>query len=100
MTTTQTSRPGRRWFTLMDGHRLRRLRRQHGLSQEQLAAQAGISLPTVARLDLLTELRDAAPCRSRTLGRVARALGEDPCASRPSRTSESLVRCCAHEARN
>ena len=35
----------------MDGHRLRRLRRQRGLSQEQLAGRAGISPATVARLD-------------------------------------------------
>ena len=74
MTTTQTSRPDQRWFTILDGHRLRCLRRQHGLSQEQLAARAGISPTTVAKL----ERQPAAPCRCRTLGRLARALGEDP----------------------
>ena len=74
MTTTQTTDPGRRWFTILDGHRLRDLRRQRGLSQEQLAARAGISPATVARL----ERQPAAPCRSRTLGRLAVALGEDP----------------------
>jgi DNA-binding transcriptional regulator LsrR (DeoR family) len=58
MMTTQASRPAQRWFTVMDGHRLRRLRCQRGLSQEQLAARAGISSATVARLDLLTEPRD------------------------------------------
>jgi transcriptional regulator with XRE-family HTH domain len=73
MTTTQTTDPGRRWFTVLDGHRLRRLRRQHGLSQEQLADRAGISTATVARL----ERQLAASCRSRTLGRLAAALGED-----------------------
>jgi transcriptional regulator with XRE-family HTH domain len=74
MTTTQTSRPGRRWFTVLDGHRLRRLRRQRGLSREQLADRAGISPATVARL----ERQRSAPCRCRTLGRLARALGEEP----------------------
>jgi transcriptional regulator with XRE-family HTH domain len=74
MATTQTSRPGERWFTVLDGHRLRRSRRQRGLSREQLADQAGISPATVGRL----ERQPAAPCRSRTLGRLARALGEEP----------------------
>jgi hypothetical protein len=40
-----------RWTTVLDGQRLRQLRRQHGLSQEKLADRAGISLTTVARLD-------------------------------------------------
>ena len=74
MTTTQISHPGLRWFTVLDGHRLRRLRRQRGLSQEQLADRAGMSPATVARL----ERQPSAPCRSRTLGRLATALGEDP----------------------
>jgi transcriptional regulator with XRE-family HTH domain len=80
MTTTQTSRPGRRWFTVLDGHRLRHLRRQRRLSREQLAGQAGISPATVARL----ERQPAAPCRRRTLGRLARALGEDPACLAPA----------------
>jgi DNA-binding XRE family transcriptional regulator len=74
MTTTQTSRPGRRWFTVLDGQRLQRLRRQRGLSQGQLAGRAGISPATVGRL----ERQPAAPCRSRTLGRLAAALCEEP----------------------
>ena len=37
--------------TVLDGTRLRQLRREHGLSQEQLASRARISLTTVARLD-------------------------------------------------
>ena len=41
---------------------------------EELADQAGISLTTVARL----ERRPKAPGRGRTLGRLARALGEHP----------------------
>jgi DNA-binding XRE family transcriptional regulator len=44
-----------RWLTTLDGHRLRQLRRQAGLSQADLAARAGISLTAMARLDLLTE---------------------------------------------
>jgi transcriptional regulator with XRE-family HTH domain len=74
MPPTQTSHPGQRWFTVVDGQRLRRLRNQRGLSQEQLADRAGISPATVARL----ERQPAAPCRSRTLGRVAAALDEEP----------------------
>jgi len=59
---------------ILDGQRLRQLRRQHGLSQEELADQAGLSVATVARL----ERQASAPCRGRTLGRLARALGEQP----------------------
>ena len=80
MTTTQTSRPGRRWFTVLDGHRLRHLRRQRRLSQEQLASQAGISTATVARL----ERQPDAPCRCRTLGRLAAALEEEPARLTPA----------------
>jgi transcriptional regulator with XRE-family HTH domain len=72
---TVSSRPGARcWTTVLDGGRLRRLRRQNGLSQEQLAARAGISLTTIRRL----ESQPAAPCRSRTLGRLAAVLDEEP----------------------
>jgi DNA-binding XRE family transcriptional regulator len=59
---------------LLHGHRLRQLRRQRGLSQEELADQAGVSLTTVARL----ERQLYASCRGWTLGRLARALGEHP----------------------
>jgi transcriptional regulator with XRE-family HTH domain len=80
MTTAQASRPGQRWSTVLNGHRLRHLRHQHGLSQQELAAKAGISRTTIGRLE-----RDpAAPCRSRTLGRLARALGEDPARLTPA----------------
>ena len=65
-----------RWNIAVDGQRLRHLRRQHGLSQEQLAAKAGISLATVTRL----ERTPRATCRTRTLARVAAALGEEPAA--------------------
>lgn len=71
-----TPSPARRpcWTTALDGPRLRQLRRQHGLSQEQLADQAGLSLTTVTRL----ERQVRAACRGRTLARLAAALGEDP----------------------
>ncbi|MCW2907846.1 MAG: Helix-turn-helix domain [Actinomycetia bacterium] len=75
MTDTVSTRPGaQRWTAVLDGRRLRQLRRQHGLSQEQLATHAGISLTTICRL----ERQPAAPCRSRTLGRLATALDEEP----------------------
>lgn len=75
MTGPPATRPtAQRWTTVLDGARLRHLRRQHGLSQEQLADQAGVSLTTMRRL----ERQRTAPCRCRTLGRLASALGEDP----------------------
>jgi DNA-binding transcriptional regulator YiaG len=46
-----TTRPPQRWTTVLDGDRLRQLRRQRDLSQEKLADLAGISSATVARLD-------------------------------------------------
>jgi DNA-binding XRE family transcriptional regulator len=65
--------------TVLDGARLRRLRHLRGMSQERLASHAGISLTTVARL----ESQSCAPCRCRTLGRLAAALGEHPAAIVP-----------------
>jgi transcriptional regulator with XRE-family HTH domain len=71
------TRPARPRTFVLDGQRLRHLRRQRGLSQQELADHAGLSLTTVARL----ERQKAAPCRGRTLGRLARALGEHPAAT-------------------
>ncbi|HUY49521.1 MAG TPA: helix-turn-helix transcriptional regulator [Streptosporangiaceae bacterium] len=71
---TTPDRPPQRWTTVLDGHRLRQLRRQHGLSQEKLAASAGMSTGTVARL----EHQHHAPCRGRTLARLAAALHTEP----------------------
>lgn len=68
-----------RWTTVLDNDRLRQLRLQHGLSQSELARKAGISLATMARL----ERQPGRRCRSRTLGRLARALGEDTAALSP-----------------
>ena len=64
---------------MVDGRRLRQLRTQHHLSQEQLADRAGVSLATVARL----ERQPCAPCRSWTLGRLAAALHTEPAALTP-----------------
>jgi transcriptional regulator with XRE-family HTH domain len=62
-----------KWTIVVDGQRLRHLRRQHGLSQQALADQAGISLTTVARL----ERQDRSPCRAWTLARISAALDEE-----------------------
>jgi anti-sigma regulatory factor (Ser/Thr protein kinase)/DNA-binding XRE family transcriptional regulator len=62
------------WITVLDGQRLRRARRQHGLSQEKLAHRAGVSLTTVARL----ERQARSHCHTRTLARLAAGLGEHP----------------------
>ena len=70
---TQPSRT-QRWTTVLNGTRLRELRRQHGLSQEKLADRAGVSLTTVARL----ESQSKSPCRCQTLARLAAALAEEP----------------------
>ena len=75
MTVPMAASPRRhRWTTSLDGSRLRQLRHQHGVSQEQLADQAGISLTTITRL----ERQPRAACRTRTLARLAAALGQPP----------------------
>ena len=68
-----------RWITLLDGPQLRQLRRHHELTQAELAAKAGVSSATVARLEAGTCLA----CRCRTLARLAAALGADPAALTP-----------------
>ena len=72
--TSSQLRAAQRWTTVLDGAELRRLRRARGLSQERLAGRAGISLTAVVRL----ERQSRAACRTRTLARLAAALGEDP----------------------
>ena len=71
-----SARPAQKWTTVLDGQRLRQLRREHGLSQEKLADGAGISIATVARL----ERQPHPSCRTRTVARLAAALGEHPAA--------------------
>ena len=63
-----------RWRAVVIGDQLRELRRQRGLSQKDLADRAGISSHTLSRL----ECQPKASCRTRTLARLAAALGEDP----------------------
>lgn len=81
-------RPARARIYVLDGGRLRRLRRQRGLSQEKLADQAGVSLTAVARL----ERQARASCRGRTLARLAAVLGEDPGGLAPP----AIARPCAY----
>jgi len=80
---TAGANPLTRWTAVVDGDRLRQLRGQHGLSQEELADQAGVSLTTITRLE-----RDQRPaCRSWTLARLAIALSEHPSAITSSHVS-------------
>jgi DNA-binding XRE family transcriptional regulator len=72
--TTSARNGSQSWTMLIDGHRLRQLRRLHRLSRLELAVKAGISVATVARL----ERRPQVSCRCRTLTRLAAALGELP----------------------
>ena len=76
-----------RWTTVIDGRQLQRLRRQHSLSQDELAAKAGISQSTVARL----ERHPRATCRSRTLARLDATLGQQPAALTPA-SQDTLTR--------
>ncbi len=64
------------YTAVIDGHLLRRLRRQRGLSIDDLAHQAGVGITTLGRLE-----RQARPrCRTTTLARLAIQLGADPSA--------------------
>jgi DNA-binding XRE family transcriptional regulator len=65
---------GRLPLRLIDGQRLRALRRARGLSQERLAWVAGVDMNTVARL----ERHPRPQCRGLTLALLAEALGENP----------------------
>ena len=80
MTATPSPARSDRWFTTLDGTRLRQLRRQHGLSAAELAGKAGVGLSTVTRLERVRQPR----CRTRTLARLAAALGQPPAALIPS----------------
>jgi transcriptional regulator with XRE-family HTH domain len=76
MAATKSTSQAQRWTAVIDGQRLRELRRQQALSQAELAKRAGVSADTVSKL----ERQPASCCRSRTLARLAAALGEDPSA--------------------
>ena len=52
------ARSADRWFAVLDGVRLRQLRRKHGLSAAELAGKAGVGLSTVTRLVLQRQLHD------------------------------------------
>jgi transcriptional regulator with XRE-family HTH domain len=75
-----SSRLSARWTAILDGHRLRQLRQQRHLTQAELAGRAGISRATITRL----ERQPRPACRTRTLGRLAAALGQPPAAITPS----------------
>ena len=73
----------------MDGHQLRELRRQHGLTRADLAAKAQISTATIARLEQQTH----PTCRTYTVLRLAEALGADePPPSHPRSTTPPMPR--------
>ena len=76
--------PARPLVFVLDGQRLRQLRRQRGMSQEALADRAGMSVATVGRL----ERQDRPSCRGRTLARLAAVLGERPAAIMPGRPTD------------
>jgi transcriptional regulator with XRE-family HTH domain len=60
-------------FTEVDGARLRRLRREHALSQRDLSHMRGIAFDTISRLE--TGKQRAQP---RTIRKLADALGVEP----------------------
>lgn len=72
MMATRPTGHAERWIAVVDGRRLRELRHQRALSQVELAKLAGISAHTVSKL----ERQPVSCCRSRTLARLAAALGE------------------------
>jgi DNA-binding XRE family transcriptional regulator len=82
--------PGDRW-TVVDGDRLRQLRRQRRLTQQQLARRAGVSRRTIGGL----ERRRRTRCQNRTAALLAVALevhlaslcGETYSAGRPASSS-------------
>jgi serine/threonine-protein kinase RsbW len=64
---------------VVDGARLRRVRREHGLSQERLSWAAGVSITTIAKL----EREPRSSCTKRTLALLCEALDEPPAALMP-----------------
>jgi len=70
----RSKNPAQAWYIVINGHQLRQLRRDHGLTRAELAGKAGISVSTLARLERVPH----ASCRTRTFARLAITLGEDP----------------------
>lgn len=67
-------RPDRYWIVTLDGTRLREARIERGLSRDELATEAGVSLATM----LWLERQRVASCHRATLYRIAEVLAEDP----------------------
>jgi transcriptional regulator with XRE-family HTH domain len=80
MSLTAHALPDSRWTALIYGRHLRNSRSQHGLTRDQLARKAGISVTTIARLERHASTR----CRSRTLARLAAGLDQPPAALTPT----------------
>jgi transcriptional regulator with XRE-family HTH domain len=78
--TSPSGRRARRRTAVILGERIRELRRQRGISQKDLADRAGISPDTLSRL----ERQPRTSCRTRTIARLAAALGEEPASISPS----------------
>jgi len=57
----------------LDGQKIRALRREHNLSQAELAVQAGSTQATISELE-----RDLRRVQYRTTRRIAGALGVNP----------------------
>jgi anti-sigma regulatory factor (Ser/Thr protein kinase)/DNA-binding XRE family transcriptional regulator len=69
-----STRPQRYWITTLDGGRLRQARIERGLSRDELAAGAGVSVRTMARLEGQRQVS----CHRATLYRIAATLADDP----------------------
>jgi DNA-binding XRE family transcriptional regulator len=67
-------RAAARWNIVINGQRLREVRRDRGLSRNGVADMANISVTTVARL----ERSQRVSCKKWTLHSIAAVLGEDP----------------------
>jgi transcriptional regulator with XRE-family HTH domain len=72
-------------IVVIDGARLRELRRERGLSQFTLASRAAVDVSTVARLE---HQRGPAFCRFWVRSRLATALGAETLFLEPSQASD------------
>lgn len=83
MRSRSSTRPDRYWIATLDGTRLREVRIERGLSRDKLAAEAGVSPATMARL----EGQRIVSCHRATLYRIAATLTDDD----PERVISALV---------